>query len=759
MEEFLTPESSAYPDQMRTPGTVSAAQRSSLPTSAGSGDASMTSASATSGKKRPAAPSSDDDDSDDSMDNNTSFFGRIVSSVTPWRRKKRARSSLDSMSGSAIKSASRLPASEDSDRSNNGGDSAKKASSLGKLNLEHKFHEAPAAANGTVAASATMPVQTLNGQQTANNNNNEGNVAAKRVRLAEGAVTNGSSNGGIEGAIKTVRIGGTTFVSSDTTTNNRSSQQPSVTFQDNATTMPKFNIGSSTTKLKDVRGRNATPARGGRSKTWGTPSAAGAARYGTKYTLPQDGIATTSNKGGYQRRSIGTLSTPSSRGGAFRRRAINARKYKPMSNILSRIHSDATTTGTNNGATTAGRSKQSLLLSNSIADQILRDTQNKLFQSTANSGGNYHEVALFGVAPSDNKNNGARTFEEEAAQYKAVTNKGSAVVPRVRMNRIYGTGQLGGRTPLESASSTATTTAVAAAASGTTASISLQPSIAGKSMPPAATSVSAPSASKRIAAVPEPKAKDVAFSGETTFVPFKADPIPARGKGKTQFTPCKADENLSQQMSEEISQIVSTDEWKRKAAENDQFGDVGEATIPKKKSKGTPHPKKAGGSSARPVSEAAGGVPFDFMPDGGAASSKVDTPMAFAYGKKSDVPQSSSPAVVKPPTKANDRVATDTNTSSASTSTSQGWGNLFASQSQQWKCNVCTTQNPLDKTKCLSCETPKDGTDSKSDATPSSNKTDSTKKASVGTGGIYIQCLCTRIHTSSRTGSGVCREH
>eukprot|EP00975_Prorocentrum_lima_P023353 4910149-Prorocentrum_lima.AAC.1 len=68
---------------------------------------------ATSGKKRPAS-SDNDDDSDDSMDNNTSFFGRIVSSVTPWRRKnKRSRSSLDSMSGSAIKSASRLPASED----------------------------------------------------------------------------------------------------------------------------------------------------------------------------------------------------------------------------------------------------------------------------------------------------------------------------------------------------------------------------------------------------------------------------------------------------------------------------------------------------------------------------------------------------------------------------------------------------------------------------------------------------------------------
>jgi hypothetical protein len=773
MEEFHTPESSAYPDQMRTPGSVSTAQRSPLPASGGGGGTSA------SGKKRPAA-SDNDDDSDDSMDNNTSFFGRIVSSVTPWRRKnKRARSSLDSMSGSAIKSATRLPASEDSDRSNNiNGGSGKKT--LGKLNLEHKFHESPAAPVATTATTTTtpfaaMPVQTLNGPETANNNNNhnEGNhVAAKRVRLAEGTVTTSvaattNANGGSEGAIKAVRIGGTTFVSSNTTTTaatNTKNTSNTVTFQD-ATKTPQFHIGSTTTKLKDVRGRNATPARGGARSKWGTPSAG--ARYGSNTTttttttqLPQDGlmtaapsggIATTGNKGGYQRRSINSLST-TSRGGGYRRRAINARGYKPMGTLLSRIHADNTTTngggvGGRNGPAAGQTKQQSLFLSNSIADQILRDTQNKLFQNKT-SGSNYQEVALFGVVQGINNkvssNNGARTFEEEAAQYKAVTNKGSAV-PRVRMNRVYGSGQIGKRAQLETAPSTATTAAATSfgtggvtttttAGAGSTASISLQPSITGKSLMPATSSSF--SASTRIAAAPE-TTKAVAFSADTTFAPYKPGPIPARGEGKTQLTPCKADGNLSQQMGEEISQLVSTEAFKRKAAQNNPFGDVGEATKTPKKSKGTPHPKKAGGSVMYPVSEAAGGTPFSFMPAGGAASSKVSTPMAFKYGKKSDVPQSSSPAVKsKSPEDSAAPVANDTAGTSTTTTAAQGWGDLWKNQSKQWSCNACLTHNPQDKTQCLACETPREGSASKSDSTHCGDKGDSAKTASVGTGGF-----------------------
>jgi len=758
MEEFHTPESSGYPDHLRTPGTASTAQRSPVPASGGG--------ISESGKKRPASTSDNDDDSDDSMDNtNTSFFGRLVSSVTPWRRKsKRARSSLDSMSGSAIKSATRLPASEESDRSDNmSGGSGKKT--LAKLNLERKFHESPAAPpvaaiTAPTTTYAAMPVQTLNGQVMANNNNNnnnEGNhVAAKRVRLAEGAVTTSAAAAattanGSEGIIKAVRIGGTTFVSSNASATATKNNSNAVTFHD-ATTPPQFHIGSTTTKLKDVRGRNATPARGARSK-WGTPSVG--ARYGnnttasTTTTLPQDGLITAStgiaatgnNRGGYQRRSINSFSATSRGGGVYKRRAINARGFKPMSSLLGRIHADNTTNGggRNNDA---GQSKQqSLFLSNSIADQILRDTQNKLFQNTTR-GSNFQEAALFGVVRGtnnyDSSNNGARTFEEEAAQYKAVTIKGGTV-PRVRMNRVYGSGQLGKRAQLETAPSIATTpatsfgnggvvtTTTTTAGAGSTASISLQPSIAGKSLMPAASCSF--STSTRIATVPE-TTKTVAFSADSVikFVPYKPEPIPARGC----FTPCKAENTLSQQMADEMRQLVTTDDFKRRALQNNPFADVSEATITPKKIKGTPHPKKAGGSIMKPVSEAAGGTPFNFMPAGGAASSQVSTPMAFQYGKKSDVPQSSFPSAKS---KSIDNsvapVATDTSTTAT---VNQGWGDIFKSQSKQWKCNACTTQNPLYKTQCLACETPRDGSASKSDSAPGGNKGDSSKASSIGTG-------------------------
>ena len=232
---------------------------------------------------------------------------------------------------------------------------------------------------------------------------------------------------------------------------------------------------------------------------------------------------------------------------------------------------------------------------------------------------------------------------------------------------------------------------------------------------------------KRVADVDKPKAKDVKFSGEATYPPSKADPIPARGEGETRLFPCNVDETLDPTLVDELFQTVSTEEWKTEAAKNDPFGDVGEAIIPEKKKKkkkknwGAPLPQKAGGSSTKPVSETAGENPLDFIP-GGATSSKVNTPLTYADGKKSDVQ----------PTKTYDPVATDTNTSSTSTGTSQGWGDLFASQKQQWKCDVCLTHNPLDETNCLSCGGGelKGGIASKSDANSGNKTTGSTKKAS-----------------------------
>ncbi|KAL7449038.1 hypothetical protein ACHAWC_001145, partial [Mediolabrus comicus] len=52
--------------------------------------------------------------------------------------------------------------------------------------------------------------------------------------------------------------------------------------------------------------------------------------------------------------------------------------------------------------------------------------------------------------------------------------------------------------------------------------------------------------------------------------------------------------------------------------------------------------------------------------------------------------------------------STSDNTSSSTTlpPVSDGWGNIFANQKTQWKCSVCTSQNPKSETVCLSCEAP-----------------------------------------------------
>lgn len=753
MEEFHTPESTGYPastSSLRTPRTVSEAQRSSLPASGG-GD--LTTAS---GKKRPANTDAYDDEGDDdeSMDDGkTSFFAGLISSVTPWRRKnKRARSSLDSMSGSAIKSITRLPASEDSDRSNEIMSDSNNASSggnnkLGKLNLEQKFEASPAVAASTNAAA--MPVQTLNGQETTVNNNEiEGNgtaaAATKRARFASTTTDN-------EGSVAAVRLGGISFVSSNATTPT-DRQSNTVTFHDSTTTAttsntatPKFRVGSSSTKLKDVRSRMATPARGSgqtpsRSRWTPTASSSGTTRYGNNNNaLPQDGLigvsgAVLNNKGGYQRRSINLSAT--SRGGGFRRRTINARKYRPMNSLLSRIHTDNAHVG--GGGTNS--KQQSLFLSNSIADQILRDTQNKLFSTTiGNPPQQQQETSFFGAV--QEVNTGARTFEEEGATYRAT-------VPRVKMNRVYGSGQTGGRalsavlpstttepTTLSTAgvsmpTGRATTTAAAAASS-----VSLQPSIIGK-VNHAASSISFPSSAQ------------ITTASENTevvpFEPYQSGPISARGEGKSQLTPCKP-EVISKQLGEEIGKLMETDKFKAKAAQNDPFGDVGEATkVTKKKIRGTPHPKSARAPVTTPTSENAettNGAPFNFMPGGAASSVKVNTPMAYSFSKKKlDVPQSSSPKKSSKSPAGTTSTAADTNDNSkpAPPPVSNGWGNIFADQMTQWKCSVCTSQNPKSETVCLSCESPKDGDASKSDATPSSGDNGAAAKttASIGTGGF-----------------------
>ena len=90
-----------------------------------------------------------------------------------------------------------------------------------------------------------------------------------------------------------------------------------------------------------------------------------------------------------------------------------------------------------------------MMLTNSIVTQIIEQNRNKLF-NTSSSAVTMEERALFGGTIQRFGNSAqdrARTFEEEAAAYTAVTKMNGAAnkVPRVRMNRILGSGQTGGR--------------------------------------------------------------------------------------------------------------------------------------------------------------------------------------------------------------------------------------------------------------------------------------------------------------------------
>lgn len=405
-----------------------------------------------------------------------------------------------------------------------------------------------------------------------------------------------------------------------------------------------------------------------------------------------------------------------------------------MNSLLSRIHTD----NTHVGGGDANSKQQSLFLSNSIADQILRDTQNKLF-SIGNPIQQQRETSFFGAV--QEVNTGARTFEEEGAKYRAS-------VPRVRMNRVHGSGQTGGRalsaivpstttepTTVSTAGVSMPTGRATTAAPGAASSVSLQPSIIGKANH-AASSISFPSSTQTTTASEN---TDV-----VPFEPYQSGPISARGEGRSQLTPCKP-EVISKQLGEEIGKLMETDKFKANAAQNDPFGDVGEATkVTKKKIKGTPHPKSARAPVTTPTSEnakATDGAPFNFMPGGAASSAKVNTPMAYSFGKKKlDVPQSSSPKKSSKSPAGTTSTAADTNDSSkpAPPPVSNGWGNIFADQMTQWKCSVCTSQNPKSETVCLSCESPKDGDASKSDATPSGgdNGAATNTAASIGTGGF-----------------------
>eukprot|EP00571_Detonula_confervacea_P017473 CAMPEP_0172303438 /NCGR_PEP_ID=MMETSP1058-20130122/4965_1 /TAXON_ID=83371 /ORGANISM="Detonula confervacea, Strain CCMP 353" /LENGTH=1410 /DNA_ID=CAMNT_0013014249 /DNA_START=279 /DNA_END=4511 /DNA_ORIENTATION=- len=767
---FHTPEQHLPPPPPRTPATTSAAAATSLPTT---------------GKKR-SAPSDDDDEA--LSPNSGGMFGRLMSSVTP-SRWKRSRTSLDGMSGSAIKSVNRTPmGSVEGSGGGSGGGSGEgvpgytsdgvksSGNKLGKLNLEKKFD-------------GKMPVQQALNTGLAQTHQVNAGVAAGRVqnngmelpikkRVRIGGDSNNSAGGNrplasgfaTGGASKSVRIGGATsfvtnspnhaFTSTPAANNNTASASaPAAT---NNTPAPKFHMGSaSKPKLRDIRSRASTPAgkftqrstagstpgllaRGGaRSATAraGTPGLRGQRLNATagRLTGTPGGTIAAGRKlssgatGTVQQRAATRAARKGpilSRATGYRRRPINARSFKPMSRLLT----GAYTAKNDNGQASKKSGGQSMMLTDSIVSQIIDQHRNQLF-SKEESG----ERALFGGnAANDNAiENQARTFEEESAGYSAVNN----AVPRVRMNRILGSGQTGGRRfgGVEQQSTSMSATAAKATNAlgnsmlfGNSTSTSRTRVVLNGGAPlQAAASAAAPILFGKGSTQPLSTAtatanagmlnpsRAVTFGSDTQmedaidtskpFVPYTAATLTPRGTPGLSLTPCKSiQDNVSREAGEEIERLVQSEEWQQEAMKvNFGFDDPNVYTPKKasgrKKARGTPHPKKVtlgmGTPGLMKKADAAttpGGAPYSFMSGGAAASAKVDTPMAFKFGDaKAPTPTAKSP-----------KTSTAPAASTPAAPAGSGWGNTFKSKPGEWKCETCSTKNPKEASNCLACETP-----------------------------------------------------
>jgi hypothetical protein len=64
-------------------------------------------------------------------------------------------------------------------------------------------------------------------------------------------------------------------------------------------------------------------------------------------------------------------------------------------------------------------------------------------------------------------------------------------------------------------------------------------------------------------------------------------------------------------------------------------------------------------------------------------------------------------------------------------SSTNGWGNIFASEAGQWKCNVCCIKNKKEDSKCIACEAPKPSSDVENKASSQVSKFSSTAGATI----------------------------
>eukprot|EP00804_Cyclotella_cryptica_P029171 CCRYP_005327-RA/>CCRYP_005327-RA protein AED:0.23 eAED:0.23 QI:107/1/1/1/0/0/2/387/1136 len=543
--------------------------------------------------------------------------------------------------------------------------------------------------------------------------------------------------------------------------------RPSVTFAPTSAPAPVFRIGTATAtpKLKDIRGRRGTPS----ASRWKNSTARGGSHSLGGAMAPAAVAAR-------------PIATGAARTTVMNRRIIRPRitaNFRPMSRYLTGQRSLATTS--------EEREQKKLALNQSLASQILADTQGKLFSMGLGEGGAFGEE----------KRGEPRTFAEE----EALAVKRSA--PRVRMNRVLGKGQTGGGRLLVSATgpdeeptkrtAEAESNVVPAPrlstadsmGSGVKRKASDGSNISGVLRTPViATGAATPASKKAVSFLSptwaatqhqvdersdfEPGADSVDETKSVADEPFVCNPMPRTDSIKPLDPVCQG---VPKRLIKSIVQKTTTPEWKAKAQSYDYgFGDPDVLTpTPSKKKprRGTPHIKKSeavatsiGGTNDNESDKVA---PFSFMPGGPSAisTSTFSSPPAYKYKDvESETPKPAtetktpSKSAIKSLQKDSSSSNTVESTSESSApsglktatpSTFSGWGNLFPPPPPgEWKCTSCYVKNPKDADRCVSCDAQKKSGDAglKTDDAPSkssagrhssaSSKEDSKNEAAAG---------------------------
>ena len=422
--------------------------------------------------------------------------------------------------------------------------------------------------------------------------------------------------------------------------------------------------------------------------------------------------------------------------GTYQKTATRSRiraNFRPMSKYL-----------TSNSKSTE---EKKMALNQSLAQQILADTQGKLYS-----------LGLKDMLGEEEESSKPKTFAEEAVAVKRS-------VPRVRMTRVLGTGQSGGMRVNLSAEEEKAVGAMnaTAAAPQLTNGADATTGAGGKRKAPAAEGASIPGVLRTpviaTGAVPPASTKKAVTFTSSTWAPqqpvaeeeeksndvesdepFVCKPMPKSGVMSSLDPVCK---DVPRSLLESLRQEVNTPEWQRRARSED-FGLFGpDALTPtpaKKKSRtGTPHPKKNEAAAPNLVDESSK-APFNFMP-------KSNAGLSPAYKYKDVSSPKPTPVEVKTPSKSAIKslqkdFSPETDSTPPSTDTSapppaaSGWGNMFASKPGEWKCDTCYVKNPKEKNQCMSCETAKPGDVASSSKTPKkAAKVDDSKAGGFAFGG------------------------